>query len=89
MQHFSIDGKGYYGEFGGAYIPEILHQCVTDLKEAYLAIIESKSFQKEFNRLLHDYVGRPSPLYYSNRLSERFGGEDISETGRPKPYGCT
>ncbi|ULB35036.1 MULTISPECIES: tryptophan synthase subunit beta [Proteiniphilum] len=90
MQHFSIDGKGYYGEFGGAYIPEILHQCVTDLKEAYLAIIESKSFQKEFNRLLHDYVGRPSPLYYSNRLSERFGAkiylkrEDLNHTGAHK-----
>jgi len=72
MQQFSIDERGYYGEFGGAYIPEILHKCVTDLREAYLQIIESKRFQEDFNSLLRDYVGRPSPLYLSRQLSERF-----------------
>jgi len=90
MQQFSIDERGYYGEFGGAYIPEILHKCVTDLREAYLQIIESKSFQEDFNSLLRDYVGRPSPLYLSRQLTERFGAkiylkrEDLNHTGAHK-----
>jgi len=90
MQQFSIDERGYYGEFGGAYIPEILHKCVTDLREAYLQIIENKRFQEDFNSLLRDYVGRPSPLYLSRQLSERFGAkiylkrEDLNHTGAHK-----
>jgi tryptophan synthase beta chain len=90
MQQFSIDERGYYGEFGGAYIPEILHKCVTDLREAYLRIMESKRFQKDFNSLLRDYVGRPSPLYLSRQLSERYGAkiylkrEDLNHTGAHK-----
>jgi len=90
MQQFSIDERGYYGEFGGAYIPEILHKCVTDLREAYLQIIESKRFQEDFNSLLRDYVGRPSPLYLSRQLTERFGAkiylkrEDLNHTGAHK-----
>ena len=63
MQKYTVDERGYYGEFGGAYIPEILHKCVTELEKAYLGIIESEKFQNDFNQLLHDYVGRPSPLY--------------------------
>ncbi|HCC86341.1 MAG: Tryptophan synthase beta chain [Proteiniphilum acetatigenes] len=90
MQQFSIDERGYYGEFGGAYIPEILHRCVTDLQEAYLRIMESKRFQEDFDQLLRDYVGRPSPLYLSRQLSERFGAkiylkrEDLNHTGAHK-----
>ncbi len=90
MQQFSIDERGYYGEFGGAYIPEILHKCVTDLREAYLQIIESKRFQEDFDSLLRDYVGRPSPLYLSRQLTERFGAkiylkrEDLNHTGAHK-----
>ena len=89
MQH-SINEKGYYGEFGGAYIPEILHKCVTDLEGAYLRIIGSERFQKDFDSLLRDYVGRPSPLYLSPQLSERYGAkiylkrEDLNHTGAHK-----
>ncbi len=90
MQQISISEKGYYGEFGGAYIPEILHKCVTDLGEAYLRIIGSKRFQEDFDSLLRDYVGRPSPLYLSRQLSERYGAkiylkrEDLNHTGAHK-----
>ena len=90
MQKFTVDQRGYYGEFGGAYIPEILHKCVTDLENVYLQIIESRKFQRDFNQLLHDYVGRPSPLYHSRRLSERYGAkiylkrEDLNHTGAHK-----
>jgi len=90
MQKYSVDERGYYGEFGGAYIPEILHKCVADLEKAYLSIMESKQFQRDFTQLLHDYVGRPSPLYLSRQLSERFGAkiylkrEDLNHTGAHK-----
>ncbi|MDR0332969.1 MAG: tryptophan synthase subunit beta [Dysgonamonadaceae bacterium] len=90
MQSFSIDNNGYYGEFGGAYIPEILQKGITDLEKAYLRIIESESFKQQFDSLLRDYVGRPSPLYHSEQLSKRFGGkiylkrEDLNHTGAHK-----
>ena len=90
MQQFSIDKKGYYGEFGGAYIPEILHKCITDLEGAYLRIIGSERFKADFDSLLRDYVGRPSPLYLSRQLSERYGAkiylkrEDLNHTGAHK-----
>lgn len=90
MQKYAINGSGYYGEFGGAYIPEILHKCVTDLKESYLQIMESDRFQQDFEKLLRDYVGRPSPLYLSKQLSERHGcniylkREDLNHTGAHK-----
>ena len=90
MKKYSVDDRGYYGEFGGAYIPEILHKCVSELKEAYLSIIESDKFQNDFNQLLRDYVGRPSPLYLSKQLSDRFGAkvylkrEDLNHTGAHK-----
>lgn len=66
---YLVDENGYYGEFGGAYIPEILHGCVENLQQNYLKIIESESFRQEYMMLLRDYVGRPSPLYYASRLS--------------------
>ena len=90
MKSYLVDSEGYYGEFGGAYVPEILHQCVSDLQKAYLPILESEAFQREFRALLRDYVGRPSPLYRARRLSERYGAqiylkrEDLNHTGAHK-----
>ena len=87
---YSIDSKGFYGEFGGAYVPEILYKCVTDLQQAYLPIIESDCFQQEYRALLRDYVGRPSPLYEARRMSEKYGcrlflkREDLNHTGAHK-----
>ncbi len=87
---YSVDKRGYYGEFGGAYVPEMLYPNVKDLESRYLEIIESESFRKEYLSLLKDYVGRPSPLYYSSRLSDRYGAhiylkrEDLNHTGAHK-----
>lgn len=87
---YLVDQEGYYGEFGGAYVPEILHKCVSDLQQAYLPILESADFQREYRSLLRDYVGRPSPLYFARRLSERYGTqiylkrEDLNHTGAHK-----
>lgn len=86
----STPTNGFYGRFGGAYVPEILHKCVTDLQQAYLLIIESEEFKKEYHSLLRDYVGRPSPLYYARRMSEKYGcqlylkREDLNHTGAHK-----
>ncbi|MFI3318837.1 MAG: tryptophan synthase subunit beta [Rikenellaceae bacterium] len=90
MEKIKVDQEGYYGIFGGAYIPEILYGTVERLKESYLKIIESDEFQKEYHSLLRDYVGRPSPLYHARRLSERYGAkiylkrEDLNHTGAHK-----
>ena len=90
MKTYHVNEHGYYGEFGGAYIPEILHQCVEELKNAYLQVLESKDFKQEFAALLRDYVGRPSPLYLAKRLSEKYGckiylkREDLNHTGAHK-----
>jgi len=87
---WEVDENGYYGQFGGAYIPEMLHNNVESLKENYLKIIREDSFQKEFNSLLKDYVGRPTPLYEAERLSEKYGAriflkrEDLCHTGAHK-----
>ncbi len=89
-KNYQVDSNGYYGNFGGAYIPEILHRCVTELKEAYLRVLDSDDFKQEFARLLRDYVGRPSPLYLANRLSAKYGckiylkREDLNHTGAHK-----
>lgn len=89
-QSFFVDDNGFYGEFGGAYIPEILYKCVDDLKNAYLPIIESEEFKQEYRALLKDYVGRPSPLYFAKRMSEKYGcqlylkREDLNHTGAHK-----
>ena len=64
MKKFNVDKEGFFGEFGGAYIPEILYNNVENLRNNYLKIIESESFKKEMNILLKDYVGRPTPLYF-------------------------
>ena len=90
MKTYLVNEEGYYGEFGGAYVPEILYKCVEDLKNNYLEIIESEDFKQEFNSLLKDYVGRPSPLYLAKRLSAQYGckiylkREDLNHTGAHK-----
>ena len=87
---WGIDSSGYYGEFGGAYIPEILHGTVERLKEAYFAIKEDDSFRAEYYDLLKNYVGRPSPLYFAKRLSAIYETniylkrEDLNHTGAHK-----
>lgn len=88
--NYNVDENGYYGEFGGAYIPEILYANVENLRKAYLEIIKDPAFQKEYYDLLSDYVGRPSPLYFAPRLSEKYGTkvylkrEDLNHTGAHK-----
>ena len=87
---YHVDSNGYYGSFGGAFIPEMMYPNVDELRKRYLEIIESEEFRKEFTGLLRDYVGRPSPLYYSNRLSQQYGTqvylkrEDLNHTGSHK-----
>jgi tryptophan synthase beta chain len=87
---FQVDSKGYYGQFGGAFIPEMLYPNVEELKENYLKIMGTDSFKKEFNDLLKNYVGRPTPLYYAKNLSKKYGGkiylkrEDLNHTGAHK-----
>ncbi len=85
-----VDEKGFYGKFGGAYIPEMLYPNVEELRENWEAIVASSSYQKEFQQLLRDFVGRPTPLYFAARLSETFGAkiylkrEDLCHTGAHK-----
>ncbi len=87
---YQVDEKGYYGEFGGAYIPEMLYPNVLELRSRYLDIMKEESFQKEFKELLREYVGRPTPLYYAKRFSEKYGTkvylkrEDLCHTGAHK-----
>ena len=69
---WGVDEHGYYGNFGGAFIPEMLYPNVKELQENYLKIIYEESFQKEYLQLLRDYVGRPTPLFYAARLSEKY-----------------
>lgn len=87
---FQPDENGYFGQFGGAYIPELLYPNVKEIEDNYIQIIESQEFQEEYKSLLKDYVGRPSPLYYATRLSEKYGAhiylkrEDLNHTGAHK-----
>ena len=87
---YQVNDKGYYGEFGGAYVPEILHRCVEELRQTYLRVMNSETFRKEYDQLLRDYVGRPSPLYLAQRLSRKYGckiylkREDLNHTGAHK-----
>ena len=84
------DNRGFYGRFGGAFIPEMLYANVEELRDNYLRIIESDKFKEEFHHLLTHYVGRPSPLYHSKYLSARYGAniflkrEDLNHTGAHK-----
>lgn len=88
--NYQVNENGYYGNFGGAYIPEMLYPNIEELKETYLQMIGDPKFQEEYLRLLKDYVGRPSPLYLAERLSDKYGAtiylkrEDLNHTGAHK-----
>ena len=69
---YKVDEKGFYGNFGGAYIPEMLYPNIDELKRNYLKIINSENFRKDFEKLLTEYVGRPTPLYFAERLSKKY-----------------
>jgi tryptophan synthase beta chain len=87
---YQVDEKGFYGDFGGAYIPEMLYPNVEELRKSYIEISEGEKFQKEFQSLLKEYVGRPTPLYFAERLSEKYNTkiylkrEDLCHTGAHK-----
>jgi tryptophan synthase beta subunit len=87
---YGVNEKGYYGKFGGAYIPEMLYPNIEELRQKYLEILENEKFKKDFDKLLKDYVGRPSPLYFAARLSEKYATniylkrEDLNHTGAHK-----
>ena len=88
--NYNVNEKGYYGEFGGAYIPEMLYPNVEELRQQYLKITSEEDFQKEFHELLKEYVGRPTPLYFAKRFSEKYNTkvylkrEDLCHTGAHK-----
>ena len=90
MNQYDVTDNGYFGRYGGAYIPEILQKCVEELRVNYRRIIDSEDFKNEFDALLRDYVGRPSPLYLSKNLSKLHGckvylkREDLNHTGAHK-----
>ncbi|TXE11137.1 tryptophan synthase subunit beta [Seonamhaeicola algicola] len=90
QENYNVDDKGYYGNFGGAYIPEMLYPNVEELRQNYLKVMAEPEFKKEFDKLLKDYVGRPSPLYFAKRLSEKYNTkiylkrEDLNHTGAHK-----
>ena len=87
---YHADEKGYYGVFGGSFVPEMLYPNMETLQESYLEIMNEPAFKEEFHALLKDYVGRPSPLYLAKRLSEKYGAkiylkrEDLNHTGAHK-----
>jgi tryptophan synthase beta chain len=88
--NYNVDQHGYYGDFGGAFIPEMLYPNVEELRQNYIQIASDPAFQEEFHALLKDYVGRPTPLYYAKRFSEHYGckvylkREDLCHTGAHK-----
>ncbi len=87
---YSVDEKGFYGQFGGAYVPEMLHPNVEELRDSYLKIMQEPSFKEELDDLLRDFVGRPTPLFHAKRLSEKYNTniflkrEDLCHTGAHK-----
>jgi tryptophan synthase beta chain len=90
MKYTIPDAQGYYGRFGGAYIPEMLYRNVEELRRQYIDIIQEAAFQKEYQQLLEDYVGRPTPLFFADRLSQQYQAqiylkrEDLCHTGAHK-----
>ncbi|MEL6972947.1 MAG: tryptophan synthase subunit beta [Bacteroidota bacterium] len=90
MKTIAVNQHGYYGRFGGAYIPEMLYPNVEELRNCYLEMMQEEQFQRDFQNLLRDYVGRPTPLYLAQRLSEQYGvtiylkREDLNHTGAHK-----
>lgn len=90
MSNYQVNEEGFFGRYGGAFVPEILQPCIAALRECYREVIDSEDFQREFHELLRDYVGRPSPLYLSKALSRLHGckvylkREDLNHTGAHK-----
>jgi len=90
MSNYKVNEQGFYGEYGGAFIPEMLYPNIEELKNRYLQIINTTDFQQEFNELLKNYVGRPNPLYFAKRLSKKYKTniylkrEDLNHTGSHK-----
>lgn len=88
--NYQVNEQGFYGNFGGAFIPEMLYPNVEDLRQQYLSIIATEEFQSEFHQLAKDYVGRPTPLYFAKRLSAKYNAkiylkrEDLCHTGAHK-----
>lgn len=88
--NYEVDKNGFYGKYGGAFVPELLYSNIHELEQNYINIIDSDDFQKEYKSLLKDYVGRPSPLYFAKRLSEKYNTniflkrEDLNHTGAHK-----
>ena len=72
QSQYQVDEQGFYGEYGGAFIPEMLYPNVEALRRRYLEIMASPSFKEEFDKLLRDYVGRPTPLYFAENLSNHY-----------------
>jgi tryptophan synthase beta chain len=89
-EQYTINKTGFYGEYGGAFIPEMLYPNVQELQASYLKVLQSEDFKEELDHLLHDYVGRPTPLYFAKRLSEQYKAkiylkrEDLCHTGAHK-----
>ena len=87
---YHVNEKGYYGQFGGAFIPEMLYPNIEELRQNYLKVMAEPDFKKEFGQLLKDYVGRPTPLYFAKRFSEKYNTkiylkrEDLCHTGAHK-----
>ena len=87
---YHVNEKGYYGQFGGAFIPEMLYPNVEELRQNYLKVMAEPDFKKEFDQLLKDYVGRPTPLYFAKRMSKKYNTniylkrEDLCHTGAHK-----
>ena len=90
QENYKVNSNGYYGKYGGAYVPEMLLPNIFELQENYLEIMNKSSFKKEFHYLLRDYVGRPTPLYLAHRMSEKYQAqiflkrEDLCHTGAHK-----
>ncbi len=90
MNNYKVNEQGFYGEYGGAFVPEMLYPNVEELKNKYLQIIGTDDFKQQFNELLKNYVGRPNPLYFAKRLSEKYQTniylkrEDLNHTGSHK-----
>ena len=88
--NYHVNEKGYYGQFGGAFIPEMLYPNVEELRQNYLKVMAEPDFKKEFDQLLKDYVGRPTPLYFAKRMSKKYNTkiylkrEDLCHTGAHK-----
>ena len=86
---YQPDKNGYFGQYGGAFVPELLYPNVKELEDNYIQIIESEEFQKEYKSLLKDYVGRPTPFVFSKKIVRKIWCPYLFKTRRFKPHRCT